>query len=230
MMGMARKSGVYYRCHPAGNNRGRPDKHEGHPPTVYIREDLILDQMEVFFNERLFGTQRHALLLVGQDDSHAAKRRDTEHQRQALQKKIADAARKQDNLLRQAENADPDDPFTQGLRLRYNDAFKERRTLLDALSRITDDVDAPGPSNVDQANLLDALPYLKANLRHAPADLLHRLLDLTQFTIKVHYKDDQATITATLLGDLDSISAIGDAATRQQCPGQTQCASCECPR
>lgn len=51
---------------------------------------------------------------------------------------------------------------------------------------------------MDRANLLDALPYLKANLRHAPADLLHRLLDLTQFTIRVHYKDDQATIVATM--------------------------------
>ncbi|OXM57593.1 hypothetical protein CFP71_07180 [Amycolatopsis thailandensis] len=127
MMGMARKSGVYYRCHPAGNNRGRPDKHEGHPPTVYIREDLILEQVEAFFNERLFGAQRHELLVAGQDDGQNAKRQDTERRRQALRKKIADTARKQDNLLRQAEDADPDDPFIQGLRQRYNDVFNERK-------------------------------------------------------------------------------------------------------
>ncbi|MER7858811.1 hypothetical protein ABTX61_06900 [Amycolatopsis japonica] len=66
--------------------------------------------METFFNERLFGPQRHALLVADQDDTHTAKRRDTERRRQALQKKVADATRKQDNLLRQAE--DPDDPFT----------------------------------------------------------------------------------------------------------------------
>lgn len=230
MMGMVRKSGVYYRCHPAGNNRGRPDKHEGHPPTVYIREDLILDQVEAFFNERLFGAQRHALLLADQDDTHTAKRRDTERRRQALQKKIADAARKQDNLLRQAENADPDDPFTQGLRQRYNEVFNERKTLLDELSRITDDDNASGPSNVAPANRLDALPYLRANLRHAPADLLHRLLDLTQLTIKVHYKTDQATITATLPADPDSITSIAETASQQSCAGGNECASCECPR
>ncbi|MEV7548744.1 recombinase family protein [Amycolatopsis sp. NPDC089917] len=230
MMGTPRKSGVYYRCHPAGNNGGRPDKHEGHPPTVYIREDLIFDQVEAFFNERLFGTKRHALLVTDQDDSHTTKKQDTERQRRAVQKKIADAARKQDNLLRQAENADPDDPFTQGLRQRYNDVFNERKTLLDELSRIPDDADDPHQTGPAQLNLLAALPYLKANLRHAPADLLRRLLDLTQLTIKVHYQTDQATITATLPGDLDAITAIGDAASRQQCPGQTQCASCLCPR
>ncbi|MEU8416958.1 recombinase family protein [Amycolatopsis japonica] len=229
MMGMARKSGVYYRCHPAGNNRGRPDKHEGHPPTVYIREDLILDQVEAFFNERLFGAQRQALLLADQDDSHTAERRETERRRQSLQKKIADAARKQDNLLRQAENADPDDPFTQGLRQRYNEVFSERKALLDALNRIADHADA-GSSKADQADLLDALPYLKANLRHAPASLLYRLLDLTQLTVKVHYNTDQATITATLPADPDSITSIGDTAARHGCAGGAECASCECPR
>jgi hypothetical protein len=186
--------------------------------------------VEAFFNERLFGTRRHALLLADQDDNRTGKRRDTERRRQVLQKKIADAARKQDNLLRQAENADPGDPFTQGLRQRYNEVFNERTTLLDALSRITDDADAHGPSNLDQANLLDALPYLKANLRHAPADLLHRLLDLTQLTIKVHYKNDQATITATLPGDPAAIVSIGDTASQQSCASGNECASCECPR
>ncbi len=222
VMGMVRKSGVYYRCHPAGNNRGRPDKHEGHPPTVYIREDLILDQVEAFHNERLFGTQRQALLFADQDDSHTAKRKDSEHQRQALQKKIADAARNRTTCYA--------DPFTQGLRQRYNNVFNERKTLLEALSRIADDTDGPRQPDPAQVNLLDALPHLKANLSHAPADLLHRLFDLTQLTVKVHYENDQAAIRATLPGDLDAITAIGDAASQHQYPGQPQCASCKCPR
>lgn len=190
-MGMVRKSGVHYRLPPSRQQPRTTGQTRG-PPTVYIREGLILDQVDAFFNERLFGAQRHALPIADQDDTHTAKRRDTERRRQALQKKIADAAREQDNLLRQAENADPDD------------------------------TDTPSPSSPDQANLLDALPYLKANLRHAPGDLL----DLTQLPIKVHYKTDQATLPA----DPDSITSIGDTASRQSCAGGNECASCECPR
>ncbi|MEV7548713.1 hypothetical protein AB0N89_03720 [Amycolatopsis sp. NPDC089917] len=141
--------------------------------------------------------------LIGTRPPSARSRRNNERQRQTLQKKIADAARKQDNLLRQAENAAPEDPFSHPRRRRR-----------------------PSPA---QLNLLAALPYLKANLRQAPADLLHRLLDLTKLTIKVHYQTDQATITATLPGDLDAITAIGDSASQEQCPGQTQCAFCLCP-
>ncbi|AIG75291.1 Hypothetical protein AJAP_12040 [Amycolatopsis japonica] len=85
--------------------------------------------------------------------------------------------------------------------------------LLDALNRIADDADA-GPSKVDQANL-----------RHAP-----RLLDLTQLTVKVHYNTDQATITARLSDDPDSITSIGDTAAQHKCAGGAECASCECPR
>ena len=41
---------------------------------------------------------------------------------------MADTVRKQDNVLRQAEDAEPRDPFTLGLRQRYNDLETERQS------------------------------------------------------------------------------------------------------
>jgi site-specific DNA recombinase len=58
MMGTARGDVVYYRCHPLTNNRGRPDKYADHPPTVYMREDLILTEVTRFFAEHVFVPQR----------------------------------------------------------------------------------------------------------------------------------------------------------------------------
>jgi len=168
MIGMVRSAGVYYRCNPAGSNRSRPDKHEGHPPTVYIREDLILEQLDAFFAERLFGPARRELLLADIDTNDTAADQERDRQRQRLHRTIADTARKQDNLLHQAENADPDDPFTQGLRQRYNDLEHERRavnTTLEQLEKEAPTRDRPTP---EQASLLDALPHLATNLRHAP--------------------------------------------------------------
>ena len=41
---------AYYLCWPRNNNRGRADKYEGHPKTVYIREDELLRFYEKVFS------------------------------------------------------------------------------------------------------------------------------------------------------------------------------------
>ncbi len=56
--------------------------------------------------------------------------------RDRLQRKIADLTRRQDNLLRQAQTGDPDDPFTQGLRRAYDDLNVERRAAVDLLAEL----------------------------------------------------------------------------------------------
>lgn len=121
MTGNPRHGIIYYRCHPANNNRGRPDKYEGHPATGYMRESLIMAEVNRFFAERVFGPQRREMFLAGLDQIDDTAQRERREQRQRLQRKFADATRKQDHVLRQAEDADPRDPFTQGLRQRYND-------------------------------------------------------------------------------------------------------------
>lgn len=50
----------YYRCRPTNNNRGRPDKHAGHPRTVYVREEAINAMVDQAFSEFLFHPQRRA--------------------------------------------------------------------------------------------------------------------------------------------------------------------------
>lgn len=137
-------------------------------------------------------------------------RQEPEEERQRLQKKLADTARKQDNVLRQAEDSDPRDPFTNGLRQRYNDLETERRTLpatLDALEKARQS--RPQHPSIDSVDLIEALPHLKVNLHRAPAELLDRLFTLTQLPITVHYKTNEATLKPA---------------------GDGLCASCTCPR
>ncbi|HEY3751951.1 MAG TPA: recombinase family protein, partial [Pseudonocardiaceae bacterium] len=43
MNGNFRHNAAYYTCWPKSNNRGRPDKYEGHATAVYVREDALLD-------------------------------------------------------------------------------------------------------------------------------------------------------------------------------------------
>lgn len=82
--------------------------------------------------------------------------------------------------MRQAEDADPRDPFTQGLRARCNDLDTERQTILTAIAHIdqqeNQEPERPGIESVDT---FDALPHLAVNLHWAPEELSARLFDLT---------------------------------------------------
>lgn len=141
--GNPRHGRTYYRCHPENNNRGRPDKYAGHLATIYMREDLIMAEVNRFFSERVFGSQRREQFLTDLDAIDDSAQRDRAEQRQRLQHKLADTTRKQDNVLRQAEDADPRDPFAQGLRQRYNDLETERQTLPAAIVGL-DGQETPG--------------------------------------------------------------------------------------
>lgn len=242
MTGNPRRGVTYYRCHPANNNRGRPDKYEGHPATVYMREDLIMNVVNQFFAERVFGPKRRGLFAASLDNLDTAATQERFEQRERAQRQLADIARKQDNVLRQVEDGDPDDPFTQRLRQRFNDLEAQRKTQL-ALVADLDKADAGNAArpSAEQVNLLDALPHLAVNLHRAPSDILDRLFDLTQLTVRVHYATNEATVKVTLpAGEADSVIELSKAIEEEQMPnttiandgsaGRGECASCTCPR
>jgi hypothetical protein len=127
MNGNHRHHSTYYMCHPKANNRGLPDKYARHAKAAYIREDLILDAVSAFYTDRVFGRHRRELLAaeVASTDNRETRQRDA--QREQLQRTLADLARRQNNVMRQAQDSDPDDPFTKGLRQTYNDLEAERQ-------------------------------------------------------------------------------------------------------
>ncbi len=216
MMGHPHKQGyTYYRCWPTNNNRGRPDKHAEHPRTVYIREEMIITAVERAYSEFLFHPGRRTMLIQDIDHAERQAQRERTEQQARLQRQVADLARRQDNLLRQAEGANPDDPFTQGLRQRYNELQTERRLVLDQLSGLdTRDADQTRRPNETDLDVLDALPHLALNLHEAPEALQRRLYELTQLKIEIHYRTHEATLTITLPGD--DVAAVSSAATALQ--------------
>ncbi len=200
MYGNQRHHAAYYTCWPKNNNRGRPDKYAGHPKAVYLREDAVLDAVSGFFADRVFGRQRRPILaadLATVDDREAQARA---ADRQRLHRRLADVARRQNSILRQAQDGDPDDPFTRALRSTYNDLDAERLAALSALATLdaTDPTIRPDAAEVD---LLDALPYLTANLSAAPEALLRRLFEATNLTVRLSDDGNHVAISIRLPAD-----------------------------
>jgi site-specific DNA recombinase len=199
MFGSHRHNSAYYTCSPRANNRGRPDKYAEHEKAAYIREDLIVDAVSAFYVDRLLGPDRRDLLAtdLATVENHETRLRDAERDR--LRRALADLARRQTNIMRQAQDCEPDDPFGHGLRQTYNDLEAECHATLAALADPDAAEDtAPARPTGQDAGLLDALPYLTDNLTQAPEQLLRRLFDTTHLTIRLHPDSHDVTLTIQL--------------------------------
>lgn len=213
MVGEVRRERAYYLCRPSNNNRGRPDNYLGHPKTLYLREDALLDAVAAFLADRVFGPERRAILdaqLAGMDTGEADEQ---EAQRTQLQKAMDGLVKKQESVLGQAMNGDPDDAFTKALRGRYNDLEAQRADLAAKLAAVDESAGTPPdkPSH-DALSLLDALPFLAVDLAKAPEDLLRTLFEVVQLSIQVHDEGERATMTITL--PADHVSEVAGTAER----------------
>ena len=193
----------------------------------------MLDAVARFFADRVFGPQRRAILatdLAGTDD-RAARERQAERER--LQRITADVVRRQNSLLRQAQDGDPDDPFTKALRGTYNDLDAEKNAALATIAQLDAAEGArPGRPGAADIALLDALPYLALNLNTAREPQLRKLFEITQLSVRLHDDTDHVTITIKL--PADHIPQITHAAERiintmptaQEMPATKADASC----
>ncbi len=128
-----------------------------------------------------------------------------------------------ENVLCQAQECGPGDPFAAGLRQTYNDLDAQRKDILAELAELdAADTAEPGRVTMDAPELLDALPYLALNLALAPQELLRRLFATTQLSVRLHAHSDDVTLTVTLPADY--LPEIADTAERinDTMPAHTQ--------
>ncbi|CCH28637.1 hypothetical protein BN6_13115 [Saccharothrix espanaensis DSM 44229] len=94
-----------------------------------------------FFTERIFGPDRRAILAADLSTVGDREARERDAERDRLRRVVADLARRQNSIIRQAQDGDPDDPFTRVLRGTYNDLEAERHAALSAVAALdaTDD-------------------------------------------------------------------------------------------
>ncbi|MFD8493337.1 recombinase family protein [Amycolatopsis sp. NPDC059657] len=216
MLGHRHRGHIYYRCWPTNNNRGRMDKLPDHPQTVYMREDAILAALNVLYAEYLFGNRRMALLMPHLAQVDDRERGERAEQRARLRKRADDLGRKQGNVLSQAEDADPADPFTQGLRERYNALGAEQRTVLEEIAKLDlEGLQTPATATAADLDIVDLLPHLEVNLHRAPAEWQVRLYELTKLRIHVDHETDHAMIEVTLpTSGIDDIAVVAGEAAR----------------
>lgn len=170
---------------------------------------------------------------TGSTTCRAAVRRQADRDREAeahrLAKALDELIKKQNSILQQAADGDPDDPFTKALRGRYNELEHQRAGAASALADLkqASGATAAMPTAEDKC-LVDALPYLALNLAKAPERLLRMLFEITQLTIRIDAGGDRATLEITLPEDqLPDITGAAERITEemlsQGTPGGRPC-------
>ncbi|WP_285687932.1 recombinase family protein [Actinoplanes sp. NBRC 103695] len=185
----------YYYCQP--RERDRP---EGHPATIWLREDELLDGLATFFNRHLLGPDR--LSLVNSSiDAKTVRLAENHNQRiLAVRRAVGDVQQRLERLTTVLEERDdPDGTVFSRIQARLADLEGQLRERTAELTYLEES--AP-PDPVGQVDLLAHLPEIEINFFSLPDDRLRRLLDA--FAVQISYDKlaHRATYRARVSGHL----------------------------
>ncbi|GAA4467031.1 recombinase family protein [Phytohabitans houttuyneae] len=195
MVGTTRADRTYYGCRGPKDGRGKP-KLPDHPPSIYIREDILLPAVQAVIAERVFGPQRRTYLAAQHDNAPQQAAQAHTEAITATRAALDDITARQDSIATELEETPATDrAWRTKLRERFN-ALETQR--IDTAAKLTQ-LHAAQPQHPTQdPALLDAMPHLdQHHLAGMPTELQRRLYDALNLTITVP-NPGQAHITITL--------------------------------
>lgn len=191
MFGKTRHGYPYYVCAP---KKGYvPD---GHPGSAFVREDVLIDGLNTFLGDHVFGAYRHSLLDASIRDLDLTARQDREQQVTALRRAITDTDVKIKRTVRNLELVDdPDQDFIRDINDRRSELRAQRQQLETQLAEVEDRIDqTPNP------DLIDALPHATIQIDELPDDLARALFEALRLEIHYNKTTNRATCRVTLTG------------------------------
>ncbi|HZM83443.1 MAG TPA: hypothetical protein VFC19_47620 [Candidatus Limnocylindrales bacterium] len=74
-----------------------------HPPTTYVREDLLIEPLQRFFRDRIFGSGRQAMLAAAAETGDLAAQEAAASREATLEAQLTELQRRQANLISELE-------------------------------------------------------------------------------------------------------------------------------
>ncbi len=213
---------TYYACHQDPANPRHTAK-EGHPRSISVREDLLLEAIRQFFAERVFGPDRAALLAADLPASAAADQARRDRQAAEWNKRLRQIDAAENAHAREIEALahldDPRAPAVTALRTRVLARFAELEDERAQINAQLAELAKTDPQAGDPA-LLDALPMLGDLLASAPPRLQQQLYqafdiqalykkNMHQVTIHATITDSTPRAVAAIINDADDAPAAG---------------------
>lgn len=135
-------------------------RQEGHPPSIWVREDALVDGVTGFLATQIFGPYRHQLLDANLKIMDETAQSERANRIAATRRAVSETEAKSKRLVRSLELADDvDQHLIRDINERRAELRAERDELTRQLAQLEDEVHkAPNPA------LLDQLPITQVDL------------------------------------------------------------------
>jgi hypothetical protein len=189
---------------------------DSHPPTVWVREDHLLEGIVDFFGERVFGPQRRELLEHDLRSFDGEPERKRQHQMRSLRRAMEKLDSAQTRLVRKLElDDDPEGVLFRRVRERLSELEDERLLKFNELQALEAEQLETGPEAVE---LLDELPIGEGLFASAPDDVLRQLFQTFRLEVRFDKPSHRANCQVTI--DEGSVASLGsDSAEHSVSPG-----------
>ncbi len=202
MEGSHQKGKNWYRCRFVWNRGAVAADQAGHPRTLGIKEEVILDQLLDFMQRRIFGPDR--LRLLRHDLARTARTEWRDHDGELARlkgelEKVTSSLRRQ--TLRLEEHDDPNHPVVAAAKDRIEELSARRTSIDDAIRSLeTNRPDGTRPDEIEA--MLATVPDLSPTLRTATPEDLADLFDAFNVKVTFDKANQKLTLAATLTGEL----------------------------
>ncbi|PKV82556.1 recombinase family protein [Nocardia fluminea] len=200
MFGKTRRVAAYYVCAPKKGYREPTHPTAG---SFFVREQGLIEHLNTFLNEHVFGPYRRSLLVSS--DLDASLGREREQKIAALRRDIVEVGTRSKRLIRSLELMDdPDDEMIADITTRRAELRDEQSRLRDQLAELeAQNLLTPNPG------LLDALPTGTIDIQDLPEELARSLFESLRLEIRYNKAHHRATYRITLVGQ--SLAATSNA-------------------
>ena len=213
MHGKERKGITYYACSYRISYGDKAAEALGHGKWQYVREDLLLDLTDRFFEEHVFGSERVARFRDQHADLLSDVRGERDDDRGRLERQLQEIDQRISLQLRAIEAGV--DPLLVGQRI---DALKAERRETEAGFAAASGISEQAIDIEDAAEVLDSLPDLTGALAAADPELRRRVFDAFRLSVSLDRNARQIHVKAlvssafTKARDLQSLVANGSIA------------------
>ena len=214
MFGKTRRDLAYYACESdQRHHANRAAWFPGHPSSLWVREDILLDIVRGFFAERIFGPHRHHLLAaqLARNPAPSHTRDHETERRKQLQQAINDIQRRKRALVTELETQPvTSDPhagreYREAIHHRFTELVGEHRAKTAELTRLAEHPAEPALGG--DPGLLQALPELPLRLADIPEPLQRSLYEASQLQVRYHRPGHEVTIRVAIRAEtVDTIS------------------------
>jgi site-specific DNA recombinase len=201
-----RMAGIPSRTNIGSRYVCRPDKSAGkgtaaamgHPPTIYVREDALLDGLSNFFAERIFGPSRETLLAADFPKIKAQGESEAFRRMASMQRRLGELNSAQDRLVASLERQDLDAAFVLKIQDRFRGLEDERGVIAGELKAL----EREAAVNEHSPEVLQSIPQtVLPAFADVPEPLLRALFESFRLEVRYDKAANRARCRVTITDD-----------------------------